>query len=231
MMSAISVCGLPNDVLKDILLQFDSVESLKAAAQSCKTFYSAIGAQPSIIRKVLENEVPAPVLPYAYALLKCEWERYGMASNEDKNSLLDKVFDGTTDFSTFFPPDLKLRWAAALEISKFFQLVKRLTSRAGKSAFRNIGNELNNRGEHGRLENFQKRGLEWLDTEAFRVYLTFYRVELHVRLFAITHGAELSFEMEKNFFLRLQPWECEQIMILWRWIIVRTGQSEENNCH
>lgn len=228
MTNAISLCELPNDLRREILVQLDDVESLKAAAQSCKPFYSTLLAHPSILRVVLENQISLALLPYAYAVLKCEQVRMALATDVKKERLLDAVYDGKTDFGAYFPGS-KLTWSAALSISSFYQIVQSETLRATRSALRSIALESRKFGQTERLEIFDEGKFSLSETETLRFYLAFYRTELHFRLFSTTHGAEPTPDLEANFFHRLQPWECEQCMIVSDWMGHRAGKGEPDS--
>lgn len=97
--NTLSLLDLPLDILHNILLQSEDIESLGAAAQSCKSLYSIYHDYPSMLRMVLERQIPESLLPSAYALYKCRLEglaRYSMAVKLD---LLAKV-DGNATFET-----------------------------------------------------------------------------------------------------------------------------------
>ncbi|MBE3045838.1 hypothetical protein IMZ48_25495 [Candidatus Bathyarchaeota archaeon] len=230
MTDAITIRDLPHGILREILLQLDDAESVGVAAHSCREFYSTFITIP---RLVLEQYIPPSVLPYAYAVLKCEQEGLATASDEAKTHLLDIVYNGTTEFRAFFP-DSELNWDTASDASRFFEIVQRLSHRAANGAARAIRYEIPTVCRPGRVQledfvrSFEPDEFVLSEAETLRLHLVFYRNELHFRLFSTTHGAQLSHDMEEDFFRRLQPWETEQCMIVEDWMsrTIRKGESD-----
>lgn len=233
MANTLSIGDLPYEVRREILVRLDDLESLRVVAQSCKAFHDTLLVYPSTIRHFLERQIPTSLIPLTYAVLKCEKEGLGTASDEEKRRFIDTVFRGEIDFAAYFPGS-ELIWASARDIISFFKLVERHTRRAVRYAADKIRDEAAKFNQMERIRFFRcrksacwsKNRLTLSETETLRFYLAFYRAELHCRLFSTTHGAELDGGMEQEFMDRLKPWEVEQCMILQHWMGHRASTNE-----
>ncbi|XXG95268.1 hypothetical protein Hte_001529 [Hypoxylon texense] len=184
---------LPTELIEMIFFHFDDLDTLRAAAHSCSTFYSVFARLDKLLTTpILLRQIHPTVIPDAFAM------HASFALPNQKRSTVKLFSKNYLSVEKALPTEWKL--SEALPMSRFHKIVSYFATQLASTALNRARDDLRE----------SPRQATPTDTEVCRVQRALYRLQLHCNMFDRLYY--ISGPMQRKYFFRhFSTWENEQL--------------------